>query len=471
VRRTVDIALARGPEDTGASATMPLPPMGMLHIAASLEQAGWRVAVVDAAGEGLDESGFTERLRTLRPQVIGLSGMTPMRHLIARDLQRVRPLCERVVLGGVHATRFQQQALDEMPDLDALVIGEGEASASALMSWWSAGGLGAPPPGVLVRDHPFVPAEVIDDLDALPWPARHLVPHDRYRYVFQTRHRFTSMISSRGCPFRCSFCDKTISGSAWRARSADDVVGELEEIRGRYDIGSVCIFDDNFTLRRSRVEAICEEILRRDLDIHWKCEARVDGITPALAKLMARAGCRTVAFGIESGNQHSLDFLKKDQDVETAGRAIAACREARIETVGYALVGIPGETPVESLETLRFVRDAGLDFIQFSTLSPFEGTELYDLATSEGWYRQTSVLNPVDAEQTRATLLPPGWSEEQLDRTLRQLYGGFYLRPAYLARQALRARRDGLLGARARLGLEVARWCLAGRRVGRSAAA
>jgi len=322
-----------------------------------------------------------------------------------------------------------------------------------------------------VRGQPFVAAEVSDDLDSLPWPARHLVPHDRYRYVFQTRHRFTTMISSRGCPFRCSFCDKTISGSAWRARSADDVVGELEEVRGRYDIGSVCIFDDNFTLRRRRVEAICEEILRRGLDIDWKCEARVDGITQELAKLMARAGCRTVAFGLESGNQDSLDFLKKDQDLDTARRAIKACREANIETVGYALVGIPGETPGSSLETLRFVRDTGLDFIQFSTLSPFDGTELYDLAQREGWYRRTSVMNPVDAEQHRATLLPPGWSEEDLDRTLRRLYGGFYLRPGYLARQALRAGRGGVLVPRARLGLEVARWCLTGRRTGRTRAA
>jgi len=146
VRRSVDIALVRGPDDSGGSARMPLPPLGMLHVAAALEQAGWRVAVVDAAGEGLDESGFLQRLRTLRPEVIGLSGMTPMRHLIARDLRRIRPLCEKVVLGGVHATRFQQQALDELPGVDALVIGEGEAPAGGLMSWWSGGGHGAPPP-------------------------------------------------------------------------------------------------------------------------------------------------------------------------------------------------------------------------------------------------------------------------------------------------------------------------------------
>ena len=467
----IDIALIRGPREEVGYARLPLPPLGLLSVAASLEAAGWRVAVVDAPGEGLDAGEFRSRLRTLRPAVIGLSGMTPMRGLIARDLELVRPLCEKVVLGGVHATRLQHRALDEFPAVDALVIGEGELITPALLSWWNSGGSGTPPDGVAVRGQPLVEAPVPNDLDALPWPARHLVPHERYRYIFQTMPRFTTMISSRGCPFRCTFCDKTVSGSAWRARSADDVVGELEEIRYRYDIGSVCIFDDNFTLRRKRVRAICEEILRRGLKIDWKCEARVDGVTPELAKLMARAGCRTVAFGLESGNQKSLDFLKKDQDLATARAAIDACRSAGIETVGYALVGIPGETPQSSRATLEFVRDARLDFIQFSTLSPFEGTELFEQSKEQGWYRETTVRNPVDAEDLRATLLPEGWSEADLDRTLRQLYSGFYLRPQYLARQALRARRGGLLRPRARLGLELAKWCLLSHRVGQRGAA
>ena len=319
-----------------------------------------------------------------------------------------------------------------------------------------------PPPGVVVRDQPFQEAAVPRDLDALPWPARHLVPHDRYSYIFQTEGRFTTALSSRGCPFRCTFCDKTVSGSAWRARSADDVVNELEFIKSRFGISSVCFFDDNFTLRRKRVVAICEEILRRGLQIDWKCEARVDGVDETLARLMARAGCRIVAFGLESGNQASLDFLKKDQSLDAARASIAACRKAGMETVGYVLVGIPGETPDSSLNTLGFVREAGVDFIQFSTLSPFPGTELYDLAMDRGWYRQTDIRNPADAEEQRGTLLPPGWSERDLDRTLRRLYGGFYLRPGYLARQALRAGRQGMLASRTRLGLEVAKWYVSG---------
>ncbi len=457
----VDVALVRGPE---ARTAMPLPPLGMLYVAAALERAGHRTAVVDAPGEGLGQAEFLERVRMLGAPVIGLSGMTPMRDRIARDAALVRPLCDKLILGGVHATRFGDRVFDEIPELDALVCGEGEAPAVALMN----GGWDDPPPGVRLRtgrDRPFVPAPVPQDLDALPRPARHLVPHARYRYVFQTRPGFTTMISSRGCPFRCTFCDKTVSGSPWRARSAGDVVDEMEALVRDFGVGSVCLFDDNFTLRRSRVVDICEDLIRRDVGLHWKCEARVDGVTPELAKLMARAGCKTVAFGVESGNQESLDVLKKDQTVERAADAIAACRDAGIETVAYVLVGIPGETPETSLETLRFARRAGVDFIQFSTLSPFPGTELYDEAKARGWYRRTRVTNPVDAEERRATLMPPGWTEDDLARTLRKLYGGFYLRPRYLARQAVRAHQTGMLVPRARLGLEVARWYLGSRQV------
>ncbi len=459
-----DVVLVRGPQKR--SWLPPVPPLGLLYVAGALEASGRRVAVVDAAAEQLDDAAFRARVKALGAPVVGLSGMTPMRGRISRTAALVRDLTDRVVLGGVHATRFSDTALDEFPDVDALVVGEGEGPAPALLDWWGGGESGAPPPGVRVRGRPFVEASPPKDLDALPRPARHLVPTEAYGYLFQTRGPITTFISSRGCPFRCTFCDKTISGSPWRARSADDVVDELEDVVGRHGVRYACIFDDNFTLRRSRVEAICEELIRRRVDLHWKCEARVDGVTLDLCRLMKRAGCRTIAFGIESGNQESLDFLRKDQDLGKMRGAIAAARSAGIETVGYVLVGIPGETPRTTLRTLDFAVQTEMDFIQFSTLSPFPGTDLYDLAQAEGWFVESNVTNPVDAEERRATLLPPGWSEADLDRTLRRLYGGFYLRPRWLARQAWRAGRQGTLVPRAKLGLRVAKWCLGGDRVG-----
>ena len=455
----IDIALVRGPARRGSLETaLPVPPLGLLYVAASLEQAGWRVAVVDAPGEGLSAALVIERLRMLRPTVIGLSGLTPMRDRIARELDLVRPLCERVVLGGVHASRQREAALEEFPEVDALVIGEGERSAVELMRWWAGGAADDPPPGVMVRGRPFREAEAPRDLDALPWPARHLVASARYRYAFQTRPTFTTMVTSRGCPFRCTFCDRTVGGERWRPRSADSVVDELEHLSRDLGIGSVCIFDDNFTLDRKRVEAICRGIRLRKLDIEWKCEARVDALSPALAKTMAAAGCRTVALGVESASQASLDRLRKGQTVEQARAAIAACREAGIETVAYLLVGIPGESPATTLRTLRFARRVGLDFVQFSTLSPYEGTPLHEQALIDGELAWSRARNPADAEERRPTLVPSDWREQDLSRILKVLYGGFYLRPEWMLKQAWRAQRSGTFGPRARLGVRMLRW-------------
>jgi len=239
------------------------------------------------------------------------------------------------------------------------------------------------------------------------------------------------------------------------------VADELEEIQERFGLGYAVIFDDNFTLSRMRVTRICDELIRRDLKLQWKCEARVDGLDPELARLMYRAGCRTVAFGVESGNQQSLDRLAKGATVEEARSALSAARGAGLETVAYVLLGIPGEGPSDALRTLDFCKENEVDFVQFSTLSPFPGTALYDEAIARGWYRATTIRNPADAEEFRATLLPPEWTEQELQRVLKQVYRGFYLRPRYLGRQVLRASRQGSLGRRARLGLSLGRWLAA----------
>jgi radical SAM superfamily enzyme YgiQ (UPF0313 family) len=434
-----------------------VPPLGLLYVGASLLRHGARVEAIDADAEGLSDAALLARVAATRPDCIGLTGMTPMRGAIAHAAQLLHGQAPHLVLGGVHATRYREEALREMPAVDALVIGEGEDVACDLLDWLSHGAHGDPPPGVLTRGRPFLEAAP-PPIENLPRPARQLLPVHRYRYLFQTKPGFVTMISSRGCPFRCTFCDKTISGDAWRGRGAHDVVDELVENRARHGAGYACFFDDNFTLRRRRVVAICEEILRRDLRLDWKCESRADGITPEVARLLARAGCRTVAFGVESGVAESLEFLKKDQDPARVAASIAACRAAGIETVGYVLLGIPGEGPERVVDTLRYCVDSGLDFIQFSTLSPFPGTELHALAQARGWLVQSTVRNPADRDELRATLLAPGWSEPALARALSDLYAGFYLRPGWLVRQGARALQGGGFVTRARLGLELLHW-------------
>lgn len=444
------VLLARPPRRSATESSLAVPPLGLAYIASSLQRAGHAVEILDASALGLTWEHFGAELRRRRPEVLGLSAMTPVADVAARAARLGRPWVRYIVLGGPHPTATGAAVLDEMPELDAAVVGEGEDVAPRLLSWWANGEEGPAPAGVLTRRHPFVPADA-PNVHTIARPARNLLPMGRYRYLFATRPGFATVITSRGCPYKCSFCDKSVSGSRWRAREAGDVVDELESLVRDHGVGFVNIYDDNFTLRRSRVVEICTEILRRGLDIEWKCEGRVDGVDLPLLRLMRRAGCRTVAYGVESGNQATLDLLRKDVRVEQAPAAFAATRAAGLRSLAYIILGAPGEDRAATLRTIQFCHEIGADYVQFSSLVAMPGTPLFAQA------RETaSVKNPLDADQTRATIteLPP----EELAALLRRAWAGFYLRPTPVARLAADAVASGSLGEGVRLASALGRW-------------
>jgi radical SAM superfamily enzyme YgiQ (UPF0313 family) len=454
VARPLRVLLARPPRRDAGDAGLCVPPLGLAYVAASLRAAGHAVQLLDALALGWSWRRFEAELAQQRPDVLGLSAMTPVADVAARAAALARPHARWILLGGPHPTAVQGAVFAEMPALDAAVSGEGEQVAVELLGWWAAGSPGAPPPGVLHRDHPFVPATPPEP-GRLPRPARDLLPNHRYRYLFATRPGFATLITSRGCPFRCSFCDKSVGGSRWRAREPGDVVDELEQVVRDHGVGFVNFYDDNFTLRRSRVVGICEEILSRGLDVEWKCEGRVDGVDLPLLRLMRRAGCRTVAYGVESGNQATLDLLRKDVRVDQAPAAFEATRRAGIRSLAYIILGAPGEGRAEVQRTIAFCREIGADYVQFSTLVAMPGTPLF---ASHGRDVGAGVKNPVDADAARATLtdLPP----DELQRLLRGAWTGFYLRPRPMARLARDAVASGAVGEAGRLAAAMGRWAL-----------
>lgn len=451
------VLLIRPPRRDVRDAGLAVPPLGLAYVAASLRAAGHAVDLIDAFVLGWDWERFEAEIARQKPDVVGLSAMTPVADVAARAAKLARPHARHLVLGGPHPTAVREAVFDEMPELDAAVVGEGESVAVALLAWWAAGSTGSPPPGVLAPGQPFRAAVEAPDLDRLPLPARDLLPMGAYRYLFATRPGFATMITSRGCPFRCSFCDKSVSGSRWRAREAVDVVDELQELKERYQIGFVNFYDDNFTLRRSRVAAICEEILSRGLDIEWKCEGRVDGVDLSLLRLMRRAGCRTVAYGVESGNADTLALLRKDVTLDEAQVAFAATRAAGIRSLAYIILGAPGEGIAEVRQTIAFCRSLQADYVQFSSLVAMPGTPLF--LAHGGGRTDRGARNPLDADAHRAVIsdLPP----EQLQALLREAWLGFYLRPRPLARLLGDAVASGSLNEAWRLGRALSRWVAA----------
>jgi radical SAM superfamily enzyme YgiQ (UPF0313 family) len=448
------VLLARPPRRDATDAGLAVPPLGLAYIAASLRQAGHAVSLVDAYALNWSWRRFETAVREAQADVLGLSAMTPVADVAARALQLARPYVRHTVLGGPHPTAVREAVFAEMPGLDAAVVGEGEAVAPALLAWWQAGGAGDPPPGVMAPGRPFVSAAE-PDLTQIPRPARDLLPNRAYRYLFATRAGFGTMITSRGCPFRCTFCDKSVSGSRWRARPAEEVVDEMAQMVRDHGVRFINIYDDNFTLRRKRVVEICEALLRRGLDMEWKCEGRVDGVDLELLTLMRRAGCRTVAYGVESGNAATLALLRKDITIEQSRAAFAATRAAGLRSLAYIILGAPGEDRDAVRNTVRFCRELGADYVQFSTLVAMPGTPLFLSATST-----SEVRGPVDSDAARATVtdLPP----EVLRGLLREAWTGFYLRPRPLGRLARDAVASGSVAEAARLSLALGRWAIGG---------
>ncbi|MBM74421.1 MAG: hypothetical protein CMK59_03400 [Proteobacteria bacterium] len=447
----MQVLLIRPPRREAGDMGLSVPPLGLAYIAASLIKEGHTVEILDAYAQRWSWSQFEQHMSSVQCDVIGFSAMTPTMDVVQRALPMVRQSARWIILGGPHPTAVREQVFVQMPLLDAAVVGEGEDIAVNLLSWFE--GKARFPDGVLHREHSFREASP-PDVRALAFPARHLLPQSSYRYLFATRRGFATMITSRGCPFRCSFCDKSVGGSRWRARTAVDVVNELEMLE-QQGIGFVNFYDDNFTLHPRRVEDICNEILKRGLKIEWKCEGRVDSVDVELLTLMKRAGCRVIAYGVESGNSAALEFLRKDINIEQTQSAFVATHKAGIRTLAYMILGVPGETEQDVRNSIWFAdKKLRASYAQFSSLNAMPGTPIY------GHPATKSVKNPVDSDRHRATVTD--LSELQLKRLLKEAWVRFYLNPKRLGRLGLDVWRSGSFDEGARLALAMGKWSVYG---------
>ena len=353
------------------------PPLGPAYVAAALRDAGHEVRLLDCT--------FLSRRQALRlalaahADVAGVYCMATMRDDAEWFARRLRGHCELLVAGGPLPTCEPESFLAAF---DVVVRGEGEHAMVDLLAAHGAGGdLGAVP-GVVAAGADGAaaagpPRPFAADLDALPFPARDLLPnaayisHGRRRYGYSV----TTVMSSRGCPFACEFCSNVVYGSSYRERSPASVVDEIERALALgYD--RIAFSDDVFTMRRERVAAVCDEIERRGLRFDWECLARVDGVDRETAARMHRAGCRTVFFGVESGNDEVLRLMRKGSTAAQARDAVEAAHDAGLEVGAFFILCYPGETDDTVLETLRFAGSLPLDYVGLSMPYPLPGTPL-----------------------------------------------------------------------------------------------
>ena len=415
------------------------PPQGIGRLCSMLEANGFDPIIIDAFALRLNIQEILDKI----PADTDIIGITASTVEIKPALGIAHAAMERfpkaqVVMGGVHCTLFHD-SLVENGDCHMVVRGEGERALLSLannakkesiknLTWKQ-------PQGQVVVN----PME--DDfivLDDMPIPAYHKLPMDRYHAALGAAKspKSIGLVTSRGCPGKCTFCYSGMHGDIIRTESAEKVVDHIMFLKSKYGIMDIAFYDDTFTSIPKRVDMICELLLERKVNITWSCMARVDTVKQDSLKLMKRAGCHQICFGFESPDEKVLKAINKKTNMQMAERAIKWTRGAGIDVRGAFMIGNPGESEATIKKTIEYSKQAGLDFAVFNVTTPFPGTEMERWASENG-YITTRDWDKYDL--AHAVMDLPGVSGKLTEEYNAKAYKEFYLRPSYILQRLLRA--------------------------------
>ena len=410
----------------------------MLVLAAVARARGYEVAIVDAKGTGESADHVVARIAAFAPDVVGFSATTISVTNAARIAEQLKASKRDLltVVGGPHVSAIPERTLQAFASFDYGIIGEGEISFFELLDRIARGDETEPCPGLVYRkDDGTVVANprspYITDLDALPLPAWDLVPGFPHRFqpsIFSYRKSpVATLVTSRGCPFSCSFCDRSTSGKLGRYHTTESV---LRHCRHLVDMGvrHIIFYDDLFTVKKKRVVELCEAFIANGFRFTWSCNSHPNLLDAATLALMKRAGCWQIAYGIESGSQRILDVVKHEVRLPRMRETLRMTRAAGIRAKGYMMIGHPTET-IETLEeTAEFLKVVELDLCQVTKFTPYPGTPAYPGVRSHGAFdenwEQMNAMNFV--------FIPNGLTPEILETYFHRLYSIFYSRPDVL---------------------------------------
>ncbi len=417
------------------------PPLGIAYMAGVLQENNIDVEILDASAEDMDFKDVEKELLKRKPDLVALTALTPT---IGRALETAQVVKETlpdsiVVMGGYHPTfNFIETLEDE--NVDIVIRGEGEYIMLNLVQTLENQSSLHDVKGIVFEDknskeivvNPEAP--LIQDLDELPFPALNLLPMKKYRLLDMDTH-MTTMITTRGCPMQCSFCSSAaMHGKKIRERSVENIADEIEYLKTNYDIDTIAFMDDTFTLKKRKVMAICDEILKRNIEIMWGCTSRVDTLDEKLLKKMKEAGCITIFIGVESADQQQLDNMCKNTTIAKIENAFKIAHKLKIRTIASVALGMPGDTKEIMNKTVKFVHKLKPNYAIYSLATPYPGTRFYkeafekNLIKIKDWSKYTlitPILETIDC------------SLNDMRKIQAKAFMKFYLRPHYIIRQFL----------------------------------
>ncbi len=424
------------------------PPLGLCYVAAVLEKNGHSVNIIDAEKNQQSESEFLKNLRRQKPDIIGITSHTPKYNQTMRTIDLVKkqyPDIE-IILGGPHASVMPRQILEKTPKVNYIVVGEGEFSTLDLINSIQEGKNLSEINGIFYKEGNKIigtgPRKFIENLDVLPLPARHLLNNIK-SYKSALRYKrlpVTSVITSRGCPYNCLFCTR-VFGKFYREHSAEYVVNEVEHLINKYKIKEIHFVDDLFIFNKKRIEKICQLIKERKIDITWSCNARIDIIynNMDIIKKIKNSGCWYISFGIESGNEDVLKYIRKGITLHQVRAVVNKLHKYGIFTKGYFMIGHPIDTKKSVEDTIRFAKSIPLDGVQFSLTVPYPGSELFEVAKKQKKsFFDSDNYNNMSSHSNTPVYVPDGLSMEYLKKIQKRAYKDFYFRHEYILRQMLK---------------------------------
>jgi radical SAM superfamily enzyme YgiQ (UPF0313 family) len=364
-----------------------LPQLGIAYLAASMRKRGFSARVLDAQALGLSHSETINTILSWSPDMVGCTGYTSSiesAHRISEAIKKTTPETTTVV-GGPHVTAVPKMTLSRYPLFDFGLQGEGEITLPELAAALRNGASPAGIPGLVYREGDRIVVNerppLISNLDTLPPPAFDLFVGFPKSYrppvLHSPRGRGATLVTSRGCPFSCIFCDRSLFGEKYRTHSVDYIIEMISRLKRDYNIKHIIFYDDNFTARKKHLRNLLEKIMGLPFPITWNCDARADQVDTELLADMKRAGAWMINYGVETANEELLKFLNKSLSLDRVVEAVHLTKEAGIRVKGLFMIGIPGETEKTIANTKAFLSRLPFDFINISKFTPYPGCEIY----------------------------------------------------------------------------------------------
>ena len=438
-------------------------PLGLLSVAGAVRDTeGVERVLVDCPASGLDYEGLGRKIKEAAPDLVAVSALT----FTLLDALKSARLAKEVVpgvktiIGGFHVALYPDETL-AFDEIDFIVHGEGEVPFQELVEAMKDGESGryAHVPGLGYKDAEGRPVlnekpAVVKDMDLLPSPAYELLDFEKYTHVLAGDGRSISVQTSRGCPYKCLFCD--IRGTKLRFKSPEAVIGELRGLKER-GVSDIFFIDDTISVNKDRLKEICRLIIDEGLHISYRISARVDNVDEEMLHLLKRSGCTRVSYGVESGSQRLLDYLEKGITLDQIREAFRATRRAGLQSFAFLMIGIPTETAEEMEASMDFVESIKADYMNISLCTPYPKTALYaqmlDDGIVDGDYWQEFAQAPT--EEFRVRFFNRDFEVEELRRIQDRLMKRFYRRPSYILSELGKVRSGKELLKKAKVALRI----------------